>query len=152
MSGGSFATLRLMTFAFTQSRLATTLQLFIPAVRIYALSDNIPVYLQLKARVSSLRAFLHTPPPSASFFRRAKTPPPPPKAPSIRVYLSRQVTLNFERGHHFSKSVELGEATLRSIPPDADLAMQADDGFASLEFEGEVRCTADETVGSSTLR
>lgn len=125
------------------------MQLFIPAVQIYSLSDNIPVHLQLRGRVSSLRAFMHTPPPTStlsSLFRHSVTPQPP-EQPTVSVFLSRQVTITIQ-GHRVTKLITLGEANLRSIPPDVNLATQGYDGLANLDYEGEVRCTQDETVGS----
>lgn len=131
------------------THIAWIMQLFIPAVLIYSLSDNIPVYLQLRGRVSSLRAFMHTPPPTpalSSLFRHSVTPQPP-EQPTVSVFLSRQVTVSIQ-GQRATRLIKLGEANLRSIPPDVNLAMQEHDGLANLDYEGEVRCTQDETVGS----
>lgn len=154
LSGEPFVLLcPLYTASNHSDKTVSILQLFIPAVQIYSLSDNIPVYLQLRGRVSSLHAFMHTAPPTSalsSLFRHSITPQPP-EQPTVSVFLSRQVTVSIQ-GQRATRLIKLGEANLRSIPPDVNLAMQDHDGLANLDYEGEVRCTQDETVGSFFTR
>lgn len=128
-------------------------QLFIPAVKIYSLTEDIPVFLQLRGRVSSIRAFMHTPTnPSAlsTLLGKQRAPAKPPAQPIVRIYISRQITA-VARGFSIQRSFTIGQATLRSLPPDAELADHPYDGFASLEYEGELRCAENETVGSFAM-
>ncbi|TFK52166.1 hypothetical protein OE88DRAFT_1718201 [Heliocybe sulcata] len=121
--------------------------LFIPSVQIYGVCDTIPFYVQLRGPLSTLRAFQHT------------TPPPPPSSPldfssllpakyssmqrpTIRVFLYRQVTVAV-RGQKAWRTSVLGEGKLRPVVPYDEGGKE---GY-SLDWEGEVRCNDDVTVG-----
>lgn len=96
---------------------------------------------------------MHTPTnPSAlsTLLRKQRTPAKPPAQPTVRIYISRQITAA-DHGYSLQRSFKIGEATLRSLPPDADLADRPYDGSASLEYEGELRCAENVTVGSFAM-
>ncbi|KAA1469682.1 hypothetical protein DENSPDRAFT_835337 [Dentipellis sp. KUC8613] len=124
--------------------------LFIPAVQIYALTDTIPFYLQLHAPPSSIQAFLYTAPPPSPRLSRSKSRTEPPAQPTVRVYISRQITA-FVNGQRVTRSCPIGEGTLRSLPPDAAASSSVlrtpEGGCGSLEWEGEVKCRPDVNVG-----
>jgi hypothetical protein len=127
-----------------ESAFTNTIQLFIPAVRVFAFTDTIPFHLQLRAPVASLRAFLNP-----TFVTRAngKQAPRPPRvtgtAPVVRVFLYRQIIVEV-RGQRVWRYCVLGEGKLRAVPPSES---PDDAGFATLDWEGEVSCTDNEKVG-----
>jgi hypothetical protein len=115
-------------------------QLFIPAAQIYGVSDTIPFHVQLTAPSSSLLAFL----PSYSDATSSASPDTSP----IRVFLLRQVLVEV-RGQKGWRNCELGNGNLWALPPVAANAIGEND--ESLDWEGEVRCRADTTIGGFNI-
>ncbi|KAJ7495386.1 hypothetical protein FB451DRAFT_1478126 [Mycena latifolia] len=104
------------------------LQLFIPAVEIFALGDTIPFHVQLTGPVASLHAFLPT----------AARP-----GPGIQVSLVRQLLA----GHTSSVQFTAARGTLAPAPPGAS-ASTFDAHEASLDWTGELHCRNDIQVGT----
>ncbi|KAI0315894.1 hypothetical protein OF83DRAFT_1084650 [Amylostereum chailletii] len=123
--------------------------LFIPAVQIYAIQDTIPFFLQLRAPTTSLQAFFR-PTPTGSALRRWRSTGEASKAPTMRVYLKRQVVAN-TGGHRSVRSHTIGEGVLCPLPPSAVGGVpplhRPGDGIDSVEYEGELQCTPDVSVG-----
>jgi len=127
--------------------------LFVPSVQIFALSDTIHFHVQLTGPLSSLRHFL--PPPtlepvasstvSTKFNKKRNCIPP---KPTIRVFLLRQITVEV-RGQKAWRDRNLGEGKLWPLPPGASSVNSPhwDSQEASLDWEGEVRCRENITIG-----
>ena len=124
-----------------------------PSVQIFALSDTIHFHVQLTGPLSSLRHFL--PPPtlepvasstvSTKFNKKRNCIPP---KPTIRVFLLRQITVEV-RGQKAWRDRNLGEGKLWPLPPGASSVNSPhwDSQEASLDWEGEVRCRENITIG-----
>jgi hypothetical protein len=125
------------------------IQLFVPAVRVYSFTDTIPFHLQLRAPVSSLRAFLQ--PTFISHTKGNKTvaAAPPPRGmsttPIVRVFLYRQISVEI-RGQRVWRTCVLGEGALHAVPPSQGRPFD-NQGYATLDWEGEVRCEEDPGAG-----
>ncbi|KAJ3509157.1 hypothetical protein NLJ89_g5366 [Agrocybe chaxingu] len=132
-----------------------TCHLFIPAGRIYGLRDKIPFHVQLSGIictlkdvfagcVSGLDRVLSVDSSNTTASRRS-----PAANPLIRVYLLRQVSVSM-KGTSAWRNMILGEGTLAPIPPDlsscCSLTRQCREGH--VDWEGEVSCRDDITVGS----
>jgi hypothetical protein len=117
------------------------IKLFIPSSQIYGVSDAIPFHVQLAGPLSSLLAFL----PSYS----DATSSLPPEQSVIRVFLLRQVLVEV-RGQKGWRNCELGDGKLRALPPAAANATTKNDEEV-LDWEGEVRCREDITVGGFNI-
>ncbi|VDB95739.1 unnamed protein product [Peniophora sp. CBMAI 1063] len=130
--------------------------LFIPAVQIYGKTDSIPFSLQLRAPAASLQALLRPAAPSMSALalRRMHTASSADRAePTLRVFIRRQVVVN-ARGQRVARSYIIGEGVLREVPPGAaPVNVAAEEGCEAVDYEGEVRCAPEVTVGGfSTAR
>ncbi|KAI0270001.1 hypothetical protein BC834DRAFT_864446 [Gloeopeniophorella convolvens] len=125
--------------------------LFVPVVQTFSLKDTIPFYLQLIAPLKSLHAFMHPTTSAQTKLKRSKSHAADSAAPpTVRVYLMRQVTA-VVRGQHSTRMCSIGEGTLRPVPPGVSpsplRSQSLDEGFSTLDYEGEVRANADVTVG-----
>jgi len=114
--------------------------LFIPSVQVYGVSDTIPFHVQLTGPLSSLLAFL----PSYSDAISSSV-----NKPIIRVFLLRQILVEV-RGEKGWRNCELGDGKLRALPPVAAGLTKAGDD-QSLDWEGELRCKEDITVGGFNI-
>lgn len=129
-------------------------QLFIPAVRIYSITDTVPFYLQLCAPTASLEAFLHPRPPPPSMFRLSKAAAAfdDSAQPTVSVSFMRQIEA-VVGSHHAFRSFVIGEGTLRPVPPDvasSTTLVPPADGYQTLNWEGEIKCQKNVTdVGFS---
>lgn len=166
-------------------RVISHLQLFIPSVQIYALSDTVPFHLHLRGSRASLLAFLSGPTPVSPILSKGfkalgstlkptslsrqssriseddSSPPPFDAAspetmplsyrnPSIRVYIVRQVCVRMD-GRKAWGDVVLGEGKLWPLNVQYPyLREDGGDGECSLDWEGEVRCGSNVSVGSFT--
>ncbi|KAJ4501294.1 hypothetical protein C8R41DRAFT_749020 [Lentinula lateritia] len=113
--------------------------LFIPSVRVFALSDVIHFHVQLTGPLSSLRQLVYSKPSKRSTEKFA---------PKIRVYLLRQITVDV-CGQKGWKNLTLAEGTLRPRPPPiaASSSSPAHSAEDSLDWEGEIQCDDNETRG-----
>ncbi|KIY63912.1 hypothetical protein CYLTODRAFT_359201 [Cylindrobasidium torrendii FP15055 ss-10] len=103
------------------------LDVFIPSVRVFAISDLIPLHVQISGRLTSLQK-LFTSTPSAS----------------LSVSLIRHVALEASDGHPSGKNINIGSGTLVPVPPrPARLASEDDE---VLDWEGSVQCTPGQDV------
>ncbi|KAF8908861.1 hypothetical protein CPB84DRAFT_1766171 [Gymnopilus junonius] len=130
--------------------------LFVPAGRIYGLADTIPFHVQLSGNICALQDLCcgaelgrvmsvdsDTTVVSNSS-KRAQTSPP-----LLRVSLLRQVSVSM-RSVNSWKNTAMGQATLWPIPPDlgscCSSTAQCREGH--VDWEGEVQCNKDITVGA----
>lgn len=104
--------------------------LFIPAARVYSVTDNIPFHLQLSGSLPSLQVFLD---------------PPSKENTVIGVNLVRQVVIE-TRYKTASQYILLARGKLSEIPPLASSPSEPQDSI-HLDWEGEVRCSSDTSVG-----
>ncbi|KAH7909825.1 hypothetical protein BJ138DRAFT_184077 [Hygrophoropsis aurantiaca] len=117
------------------------LQLFIPAIQVYALSDTIPFHLQIRAPLTSLLSFF-----GQSKYSKFSPDTTGTGGASIRVYLLRQTKVNLYEAT-MSTSRVLGEGKLKLSQPNCSLS-QANNDFEILDWDGEVRCTENVTTAS----
>ena len=106
------------------------IQLFIPSARVYSTTDIIPFHLQLSGSLGSLQSFLM---PSRRHGEHA----------AIRVILLREVVVEI-RGKDISRNNVIAEGKLCEIPPSPCESQDS----VHLDWEGEVRCSSDTSVGS----
>jgi hypothetical protein len=66
--------------------------------------------------------------------------------PSVRVYLLRHVSIETQ-GSKASRNTIIAEGRLREIPPALNHAAHASQDAVHLDWEGEVRCGHDISVG-----
>jgi hypothetical protein len=102
-------------------------QLFIPAARVYSMTDIIPFHLQLSGSLSSIQDFIM---------------PPSQQDAVIRVVLLREVVVE-TRCKSPLRNI-LAEGKLSEIPPSTPCEPR--DGI-HLDWEGEVRCSSNTSVG-----
>ncbi|TFK24933.1 hypothetical protein FA15DRAFT_591487 [Coprinopsis marcescibilis] len=131
--------------------------LFIPAGRVYGLTDSIPFHLQLSSGVSSLRELFSSSgaadsldrvlssdsrtTASTSSWTSAKIQPA--LKPVVRVYLMRQVTVEV-RGEKSWRNSVIGEGTLTPVPPLMSSCYDSTSCMEHLDWEGTLKC--DDTV------
>ncbi|KAG2101079.1 uncharacterized protein F5147DRAFT_318831 [Suillus discolor] len=138
----------LSTMNATQSSRLAPVQclLFIPSVQVYPFSETIPFHLQLRAPSSSLAPFLDKFAPDHSL------PVLPSGKINIRVYLLRQVVVKvFEKQKVSKRIIGEGKLTYSSPLPDNHHSYRnvpLGEGIDCLDWDGELRCTEDVTVGS----
>ncbi|KAG1825014.1 hypothetical protein EV424DRAFT_1471874 [Suillus variegatus] len=138
----------LSTMNATQSSRLAPVQclLFIPSVQVYPFSETIPFHLQLRAPSSSLAPFLDKFAPDHSL------PVLPSGKISIRVYLLHQVVVKvFEKQKVSKRIIGEGKLTYSSPLPDNHHSYRnvpLGEGIDCLDWDGELRCTEDVTVGS----
>jgi hypothetical protein len=106
-------------------------QLFIPAVRVYSVKDNIPFHLQLSGSRRSVQNFL--------------MPPSQEDVQVIRVTLLRQMVVE-TRGQTSSRYTVLAEGKLSEIPPLVSPPCEPGDSI-HLNWDGEIMCSSDTSVG-----
>ncbi|KAK0449746.1 uncharacterized protein EV420DRAFT_762730 [Desarmillaria tabescens] len=107
--------------------------LFIPAVQIFAVSDNIPFHVQLTAPLASLRQLFPAP---AHVHGNA----------ALQVHLVRQVSVEVD-GNVASRNVPIGEGSLRPVPPLASEIQPGPEIEKHMDWEGVLRCQPDVEVG-----
>ncbi|KAG2057681.1 hypothetical protein BDR06DRAFT_877336 [Suillus hirtellus] len=138
----------LSTMNATQSSRLAPVQclLFIPSVQVYPFSETIPFHLQLRAPSSSLAPFLDKSAPKHGL------PVLPLGKITIRVYLLRQVVVKvFEKQKVSKRIIGEGKLTYSSPLPDNHHSYRnapLGEGIDCLDWDGELRCTEDVTVGS----
>ncbi|KAF7335817.1 hypothetical protein MVEN_02237700 [Mycena venus] len=115
-------------------------------VKVFGLSDAIPLHLQLSAPLSSLRELVLPSSPSS--------PGGSDRGP-VRVYLTRMVSFEY-RGKSTWRVHRIGEGSFRPLPPvvdfdcDCRLGPACDSCNSSvviLDWDGEVKCDSSVTVG-----
>ncbi|KAF8158192.1 hypothetical protein B0H34DRAFT_444578 [Crassisporium funariophilum] len=127
--------------------------LFVPAGRIYGLTDTIPFHVQLSGVTCSLREHFGTPLLDRVASVDSQITMPFSKLhnpkPLLRVYILRQVSVSV-KGESAWKNSIIGEGTIWPIPPDLSsccesTSTQCVEGH--VDWEGEVRCSEEYTVG-----
>jgi hypothetical protein len=120
------------------------LQLYIPSVQIYAVSDIIPFHVRLCASASSLHALQRPVNPENSSRRNSFRAQ---ERPIARVFLVRQIIAT-AYGHKARRDLVIGEGVLQPLPPLEIDIPPTGDGSDSLNWGGEVRCDERVTVGA----
>ncbi|KAJ7867983.1 hypothetical protein B0H13DRAFT_2064880 [Mycena leptocephala] len=119
-------------------------QAFIPSVKVFGLSDIIPLHVQLSGPVSSLRELVLPPNQSSSEIEHSYSP--------VRVYLTRMVSFEY-RGKATWRVQRIGEGHSRPLPPvvnfdcDCRSACICDTSVETVDWDGEVKCDSTVTVG-----
>ncbi|KAK7449658.1 hypothetical protein VKT23_013132 [Stygiomarasmius scandens] len=124
---------------------------FLPAVRVFALSDTIPFHIQLTGQISSLQALLshlkteNVPDPTELFRPRDS------KAMTMSVTVHRQVSVRVNDQLAWQNSV-IGKGTIRAVPPPFDSSFVSDsnldvDSEEYLDWEGEIKIHDNVKVG-----
>ncbi|KAJ7451636.1 hypothetical protein FB451DRAFT_1283854 [Mycena latifolia] len=118
---------------------------FIPSVKIFGLSDTIPVHLQVFGRVASLRELVLPSSPAPCDMNDGKGP--------VRAYLNRMVSFEY-RGKATWLIQRIGEGRFRPLPPivnfDCDcqpVCVPQDSCRQFLDWDGEVKCDPSVTIG-----
>ncbi|KAJ7464660.1 hypothetical protein B0H11DRAFT_1814903 [Mycena galericulata] len=118
-------------------------QLFLPSVKIFGLSDTIPLHLQMFGTLSSLRKFIL--PSDIDQDGRQRS--------SVRVYITRMVSVEY-RGKSTWRVQRIGEGRVWPLPPSVDfdcdcppVCTYCDSHEEFLDWDGEVRCDPHVTVG-----
>jgi hypothetical protein len=126
-------------------------KLFIPSVQTFAICDPIPLLVQLQAPVASLRALFGLKASRSSLENTQAFPNAPNAKSVVRVFLYRQIRVEIN-GKRVSRTIALGEGTLRTLTPNLSLSSAlSDDVLESLDWEGEVKCNKDVTIGGFSL-
>ena len=132
---------------------ANPLQLFIPAGRIYGLTDTIPFHIQLAGYGCTLKelfseSVLLDRVVSVDSGKTVASKKVPNMKPLLRVYLLRQISVTM-RGESSWKNSVIGEGTINPMPPELTSCCSSTDScqVEHIDWEGEVRCGSDITVG-----
>ncbi|KAJ7625269.1 hypothetical protein DFH06DRAFT_1304911 [Mycena polygramma] len=121
-------------------------QAFIPSVKVFGLSDTIPLHVQLSGPLLSLRELIL---PSSS------TPGDDGGHTPLRVYLTRMVSFEY-RGKATWRVQRTGQGHFRPLPPTVDFDCDChydpacdpcDTCVEVLDWDGEVKCDPTVTVG-----
>ncbi|KIY61697.1 hypothetical protein CYLTODRAFT_208230 [Cylindrobasidium torrendii FP15055 ss-10] len=116
--------------------------LFIPALQVFAVTDKIPVHVQITGTLTSLVLLFPSP-----------GPRPPSPSDSLRyltLKLLRQVTVEIE-GKEAYRNVVIGTGELRPVPPPAESSTPPNrhrGGQEHMDWEGQLKCESEDTVGS----
>ncbi|KAK0469272.1 uncharacterized protein EV420DRAFT_1258801 [Desarmillaria tabescens] len=112
--------------------------LFVPSVQTFAISDIIPFHVQLSGPLTSLRKLFSTLPSSLGVQN------------VLSISIRRQISV-IVRGIRSYQTTKIGEGKIRSVPPypkgcryPCSESTSQDD---HLDWEGEVKCTSNVTVG-----
>jgi len=130
-------------------------QLFVPAGRIYGITDKIPFHVQLAGKTCSLRELFSEPllervrsaDSTNTIVPHTKTTP---AKPLIRVYLLRQIAVTVKGSSAWRNKV-IGEGTIWPMPPEHTSCCSSETSGCRedhVDWEGEVRCNDDITAGS----
>ncbi|KAI4526851.1 hypothetical protein K523DRAFT_299099 [Schizophyllum commune Tattone D] len=129
-------------------------QLFLPAVKVFALSDKIPFHVLLSGRVDALRAFVPLDEvPSPSDCRKGKIRPGGVGA--VRISIVREVIVEV-RSTRIVRSERIGEGRIWPVPPtvrameDASKRAFEDCPCENADWEGELACRKDIITGGFT--
>jgi hypothetical protein len=147
------------------------LQFFLPAGRVYALSDTIPFHLQIAGRTSALQTVFSSPSSTTtqtedmlnrtlshdttkSFPLRSlrghhlhpSMTQDLSNVPKIRVCIIRQLAVEIH-GQRTWRNTVLGEGSLEPVPPSSSSRECAEDEEEHLDWEGSLKCLESVTVG-----
>lgn len=119
--------------------------LFVPAGRIYGLTDTVKFHVQLTGLAYALHTLF-----SGTDHADSVSPATKTKKSFIRVILLRQVSVVIREEKSFV-NITLGEGTIWPIPPDLSscsaTCRPSQCRESNIDWEGEVRCRSDVTVG-----
>ncbi|KAJ6584092.1 hypothetical protein DFH09DRAFT_1144256 [Mycena vulgaris] len=120
-------------------------QAFIPSVKIFGLTDTIPLHLQTTGSLPSLRELILASSPAPGDADFGQSP--------VRVYLTRVVTVEY-RGRVTWRVMRIGEGHFRPLPPIVNfdcncqtVCIPHDSCVQSLDWDGEVKCNPNITIG-----
>ncbi|KAJ7723341.1 hypothetical protein DFH07DRAFT_759527 [Mycena maculata] len=121
-------------------------QVFLPSVQIFGIKDSIPLHVQLSGSLATLQEFVlpcrpHPGNPEQNGHQNSP----------IRVYITRMVSVKYGTKTTW-RLQRVGEGRFRALPPSANFACDCQSACESsclqiLDWEGEVRCYPDVTVG-----
>ncbi|KAF8798483.1 hypothetical protein BYT27DRAFT_7122833 [Phlegmacium glaucopus] len=128
--------------------------LFVPGGRIYALTDTMKFHVQLAGLTCSLYMLLSGAHMDLDRIASVDSDSPTTERnfqnekPLVRVTLLRQVSVTVRREKAWSNSI-LGEGTIWPVPPDLSNCCATLGRYSegSIDWEGEVRCQSNVTVG-----
>ncbi|KAF4597844.1 hypothetical protein EYR38_006235 [Pleurotus pulmonarius] len=129
-----------------------TVDFFIPATRIFAITDVIPFHIQLSGEISSMRAFFPELPPEVypptlqplkSSWKRKKS-----RWKFLRLVLMRRVSVQIH-GLTSENTSQTGEGETLPLPP--DIFEVPDSQELQLHWRGEIACDPDLAVGSFSV-
>ncbi|KAF8798905.1 hypothetical protein BYT27DRAFT_7202631 [Phlegmacium glaucopus] len=128
--------------------------LFVPAGRIYALTDTMKFHVQLAGLTCSLYMLFSGADMDLDRIASADSDSLATETnfqngkPLVRVTLLRQVSVTVRRETTWSNSI-LGEGTIWPVPPDLSNCCATLGRYSegSIDWEGEVRCQSNVTVG-----
>ncbi|KAL1746438.1 hypothetical protein HDZ31DRAFT_34245 [Schizophyllum fasciatum] len=130
-------------------------QLFLPAVKVFALSDKIPFHVLLSGRVDALRAFVPADEVVTSTDTCRKKKAVSTWTSAVRLSLVREVILEV-RGARVIRSERIGEGRIWPVPPSAreveDAGRRAPEECPceNADWEGELACRKDIITGGFT--
>lgn len=139
------------SFFFCSQFIASS-QLYIPKVQTFAITDTVPFFLQLRAPSASLRAFVSQISTNQSQQIAPNLASHLKLKPTVRVFLYRQVRAEIE-GQRAWRTIILGEGKLAPLAPTAQFieSCASLDDIESLDWEGEVKCEEEVSVGGFSL-
>ncbi|KAF4617120.1 hypothetical protein D9613_005967 [Agrocybe pediades] len=126
--------------------------LFVPASRIFGLSDTIPFHVQLSGNTCTLRDLFSDIPldriTSTDSYNTVASKKPPAQKPLIHASILRQVTVTVRGAKSFKNSI-IAEGTIWPIPPDLSTCCSSTSECKEghVDWEGELRCQSDISVG-----
>lgn len=113
-------------------------QVFLPSIQTFAISDRIPLHLQLIGSIESLRELL--PSTSPLLLPSGDTQIEPV---TIQVGISRQITIEVN-GRRKTRTFNIGEGRLWPVPPSSSQKSGMD---VSLDWQGQVKCGPQVRIG-----
>jgi hypothetical protein len=103
----------------------------------FGIEDQIPFHIQLTGDTRSFSHFLNLPKPTLPFpVSSAPSDSPAAQEPTVKVLLEREVLANLPPLNG-RKTLIIGEATVRSVPPPPNSIIEVDE--LSMNWEGEVK-------------
>ncbi|KAG9220350.1 hypothetical protein CCMSSC00406_0006615 [Pleurotus cornucopiae] len=129
-----------------------TVDFFIPATRIFAITDIIPFHIQLSGDISSMRAFFPELPPEVypptlqplkASWKRKK-----PRWKFLRLLLMRRVSVQIH-GQTSENNAQTSEGTILPLPPDIFAVSESQE--LQLHWEGEITGGPNLAVGSFSV-
>jgi hypothetical protein len=110
----------------------------------FGIEDQIPFHIQLTSDTHSFSHFLNLP--RFTLPSSASSDPPAAQEPTVKVFLEREVLANLPPLNG-RKTLIMGEATVRSVPPPPNATVEVNE--LSMNWEGEVKAKPDAlTFGS----
>ncbi|KAF5372109.1 hypothetical protein D9758_005034 [Tetrapyrgos nigripes] len=115
--------------------------LFVPSLKVYGLSDIIPVHVNLTGPIQSLRELM----PLQQHDKMNRQPS------LIHIHIVRQVYVSLKNGRHAVRSSVIGEGKVHELPPhidDTGWTNEVEEGIGTLHWESTIQCSSTVTLGS----